>query len=254
MGMQAVLQTLERDDYAFLVGLIESPLNVTDDQKLKKLYEAYDADQSEFNRNALDRQLEKSIRYLGSSEALYWGRYLFGQEPGTSFRTIILDVGRTLKLNIQTLGTDREVLEGLVQDYATKQFAKLKPEEQQQMLEELGVEREKAAQFIKHSAGVFALPLLIETFNLLVVQGLIKKVIFGTITKIIGTQLAHRLFTFVVGRVPWWVQWIGPAAWTLSIGWTALDIQGPAMRKTVPIVLYLGLCSLRARHAEEEEA
>ena len=49
--------------------------------------------------------------------------------------------------------------------------------------------------------------------------------------------------------VPWWLQWIGPAAWTLSVGWTALDLQGPAMRKTIPIVLYLGLCSMRERNA-----
>lgn len=251
--MQAVLQTLERDDYAFLVGLIESPLNATDDQKIKQLYQAYEADASEGNRAVLDRQLEKSIRYLGSSEAFYWGRFVLGQEPGASFRTIIRDVGKALKIDTQSLGTDREILEGLVQDYATKQFAQLKPEEQQQMLEELGVEREKAARFIKHSAGVFALPLLIETFNLLIVEGLIKKIVFGTIAKIIGSRLAQQLLTFVIGRVPWWVQWIGPAAWTLSISWTVLDIQGPAMRKTVPIVLYLGLCSLRARHAEEDD-
>ena len=103
----------------------------------------------------------------------------------------------------------------------------------------------KAEAFLKKSAGVFALPMLIEAFNLVVVHGLIKTIIFGTIAKIIGQQLAARLFTFLVGRLPWWVNWIGPAAWTLSIGWATIDIQGPARRKTVPIVLYLGICSMR---------
>jgi hypothetical protein len=113
------------------------------------------------------------------------------------------------------------------------------------MLEDLGVEKEKAEAFLKRSAGVFALPALVEAFNLVIVQGLIKTIIFGTIAKLIGQQLANRLFTFLVGRLPWWVSWIGPAAWTLSIGWTTIDLQGPARRKTIPIVLYLGLVSMR---------
>lgn len=122
------------------------------------------------------------------------------------------------------------------------------------MLEELGVEKEKAAAFLKRSAGVFALPMLIEAFNIVIVQGLIKSIIFGTIAKIIGQQLANRLFAFLVGRLPWWVNWIGPAAWTLSIGWTTIDLQGPAKRKTIPIVLYLGLCSMRPDRTENESA
>jgi hypothetical protein len=116
------------------------------------------------------------------------------------------------------------------------------------MLEDLGVDREKAASFLARSAGVFALPMLIEAFNFVIVQGLIKTIVFGTIAKIVGSQIAGRLFSFLVARMPWWVSWIGPAAWTLSIGWTTIDLQGPAKRKTVPIVLYLGLCSLRERH------
>ena len=96
--------------------------------------------------------------------------------------------------------------------------------------------------------------MLIEAFNIVIVQGLIKTIIFGTIAKIIGQQLANRLFTFLVGRLPWWVNWIGPAAWTLSIGWTTIDLQGPAKRKTIPIVLYLGLCSMRQDLAENESA
>ena len=84
--------------------------------------------------------------------------------------------------------------------------------------------------------------------RIVIVQGLIKTIIFSTIARIIGSQLAAKLFTFLVGRMPWWVSWVGPAAWTLSIGWTAFDLQGPATRKTIPVVLYLGLCSLRERH------
>ncbi len=245
--MQDVFDPLMPADYHFLVGLIESNVNFTDDRKLRRLVAEVEANDTAETRVALNRQLEREIRYLGSSELLYLTRYLSGQEPGVSFQTVVRDVAKALKVNPPKPGTSREQVEAVVAQYVSSQFAALSPEEQQRMLEELGVEREKAAAFLKRSAGVFALPVLIQTFNTIIVEGLIKRIVFGTIAKIIGSQLAQSLFRFIAGRFPWWVSWIGPAAWTVSIGWTAIDLQGPAMRKTIPVVLYLGVCSLRER-------
>ncbi len=245
--MQDVFEPLTPADYTFLVGLVESSVNFTDDRMLRRLLAEVEAHDTPQARAALNRRLEREIRYLGSSEILYLTRYLSGQEPGVSFGTVVRDVAKALKVDPPKPGTSREQVEAVVAQYVTRQFAELTPEEQQRMLEELGVEREKAAAFLKRSAGVFALPMLIQAFNTIIVEGLIKRIIFGTIAKIIGSQLAQSLFRFIAGRFPWWVAWIGPAAWTLSIGWTALDLQGPALRKTIPIVLYLGLCSLRDR-------
>ncbi len=243
--MQEVFEPLEIADYHFLIGIIESPFNLTDDPKLKSLLAAYEADETPENRDALNRQLERSIRYLGSSDVAYFLRRWTTSEPGVPFHEMMRDVAGALKVAKPQVGTQREMLEQIVTRYATKQFANLPDEEKQKMLESLGVEQERAAAFIKKSAGVFALPMLVEAFGSLVVNGLIKNIIFGLIGKIIGHQLAMRLFNFIVGRFPWWVSWIGPVAWTVSIGWTAFDIQGPAYRKTIPIVLYLGLCSMR---------
>jgi len=246
--MKELLSVLHPADYRFLHGIIESPLNLTNDARLDALVRDVEENDSPKTRAPLDAELEKEIRYLGSSEIAYWLRAASGKDAGVPFREIIRDAAKALKVPPPALATDRKMVEKLAEDYATKQFADLTPEEQQKMLEDLGVEREKAAAFIKRSAGVFALPMLIEAFNLVIVQGLIKTIIFGTIAKIIGSQLANRLFTFLVGRLPWWVGWIGPLAWTASIGWTTIDLQGPAKRKTIPIVLYLGLCSLRETH------
>ena len=245
--MQDLLQALEPADYRFIVELIEGPLNVTDDDRLHAMLARVEADNTEENRAAMSEQIESSARYLGSSEILYWTRSLMGQSPGAPWSGILRDVAGQLKVRdaVEGLGTDREQVRAIVEAYATQQFSDLSTEEQQQMLESLGVEQDKAAAFLKRSAGVFALPLLIETFNVVVVQGLIKQVIFGTIARVIGSQLATRLFTFLAGRMPWWVSWVGPAAWSLSIGWTAIDLQGPARRKTIPLVLYLGVCALR---------
>ena len=240
--MHELLDILRPADYRFLAGIIESPFNFTPDATIHRLVSAVEEDDSPENRRALNEQLEATIRYLGSSDLMFAARFMTGGDPGAPFSGIVRDVAKSLKVDPPPLGTDREMVEKVATDYATKTFSEMTPEQQQKMLEDLGVEREKAVAFLKRSAGVFALPMLIEAFNIVIVQGLIKTIIFGTIAKIIGRQLAGRLFSFLAGRLPWWVSWVGPA------GWTALDIQGPAKRKTIPIVLYLGVCSLRERN------
>lgn len=246
--MKDLLAILSPADYRFLAGIMESPLNQTDDAGLMAHIEALETKDSPEHRQAIEALFEQDFRYLGSSEIMYVFRSLTGSQKGAPFQEIVRDVARNLKVDTNLLGSDREVVERLAESYATQQFADLSPDEQQKLLEDLGVDAQKAKAFLARSAGVFALPMLIEAFNIVIVQGLIKTIIFGTIARIIGSQLASKLFTFLVGRMPWWVSWVGPAAWTLSIGWTAIDLQGPATRKTIPVVLYLGLCSLRERH------
>lgn len=243
--MQDVLAPLDADDYVFLVGLLESNVNFSDDAGMRRRLEVYREEPTPEHRAALDGLIEREVRYLGSADTAYLARTLMGREPGVSFREVVHDAARALKVLLPHTGTDRELVEDLVSSYAANQFATLSPEQQQQMLVDLGVDRDEARRFLLKSAGVFSVPLLVSAFDAIVVQGLIKNIIFGTIARFVGKQLSARLFTLLAGRLPWWVGWIGPAAWTLSIGWTALDLQGPALRKTVPSVLFLGLCALR---------
>ena len=249
--MQHILLPLESPDYHFLLGVIRSPISLTNDNRLKALLDAYEADPLEENKKKFTQQLEKDIRFLGSSDLMYVFRKMQGSEPEASFAQIIRDAAKALKIKI-TMGTEQEMMEELIEKYTTREFTKLPDEEKQKLLESLGVDKDLAAAFIKKSAGVFALPLMIEAFGSLVVNGLIKNVIFGLIGKVIGHQLAMRLFNFIMGRFPWWVHWIGPVAWTFSIGWTAFDIQGPSLRKTIPVVLYLGLCSIREKEGFQD--
>ncbi len=243
--MRDILERLTLADYEFLVGLIQSDLNLTDDQALRQALRDLEELDTPAARENLYTRLEKEIRYLGSAELAYFIRYASGRMPGVPFEEVIRDAARALTIKLPPMGTERELLVTLAQSYATQQFARMSREEQQKVLTDLGVEQEKAAAFIMKSAGVIAIPALIEAFGRIVVQGLIKEVIFGTITRIIGKQLSNTLFRMMASRFPWWIRWIGPAAWTFSFGWMALDLQGPAMRKTIPVVLYLGLCMLR---------
>ena len=243
--MQDLLRALTPADYHFVVGVIEGQIPFLHGPGLRAKLAALEQEETQEARGALCERLEHTIRYLGSADIAYYFRKVVGRAPGAPFNEVIRDTAKLLKVTLPRLGTDREMLSTLAQDYATQQFARLSPEEQQALLESLGVERERAQAFLKKSAGVFALPVLIQAFGAIVVQGLIKTVLFGIIAKIIGKQLTARLFTYLFSFVPRWVGWVSPVAWTLSLGWAAVDIQGPATRKTVPIVLYLGLCCVR---------
>ncbi|MCB0717500.1 MAG: hypothetical protein KDD65_03585 [Bacteroidetes bacterium] len=249
--MQQILERLNTPDYIFLVGTISGAVNLSDDRLLTTLLSRYENAGAEEDRAALCRAIASEVRYLGSSDMAYAFRRLSGRAPGVPFREIISDVARVLKVRLDWMGTDEELLQALVTEYATAQFAEMDQKDQQRMLEELGVDKQRAASFVKRSAGVFAPPLLIEAFNAVVIEGLIKKIILGTIARFLGSELTRKLFTFIVGRFPWWIGWIGPAVWAGSIGWTVVDLQGPAYRKTIPIVLYLGLCQLRSEGPED---
>lgn len=245
--MHDLLRSLSVADYEFLVGLIESNVNLTQDVKLRSLLDDVVAVGGDRTRDALARQLDREIRYLGSADAAYVLRYLFGRDPAVSFRTVILDVASKLEVDLPSLSSERALLEELVKRYASLQFAHMQPDEQQAMLRDLGVGREQAVAFIRNGATVFTVPTAIQLVDTFVVNGLIKKLVFGGIGSIIGRRRAEQLFGLMAQRFPWWIRWIGPLSWTASIGWALLEVQGPAYRKTVPIVLYLGLCSLRLR-------
>lgn len=243
--MQDVLRMLQLPDYHFVVQSIASSWNLTDDNALAESLAAYESSGSEADRTKLDGEIENALSYLGSSEIAYFVRKFQGSKPGVSFRQVVDDVATSLGMRVDRKMSTVDQLVDLVTGYATKRFAELSPEEQQKMLVELGVDKKRARDFVKRSAGVFAPALLVEAFNLVIIEGLIKRIIFGTIARFLGRELSRKLFTFLVGRFPWWVAWVGPLAWAGSIGWTAFDLQGPALRKTTPVVLYLGLVALR---------
>ena len=238
--MQDLLYELSPEDYAYLIRIIQGPFDPCLD--LKQLLINVDVPE---HRRALCEGLEHKIRSLGSNKIAYQVRKLSGSEPAVTLRYMIHDTGRFLKVPLADRGSEREMLMDLTQQYTVDVFSKLTPEEQQRILESLGIERKRALAFLKRTGGIFAVPVLLQAFGTLVVQGLIKTVLFGWTARLIGVKLATALFGFLFVRVPWWVHTMIPGAWAISIGVTALQLQGPARRKTVPLLLYLGLSCIR---------
>jgi len=246
--MQDLLVELSPEDYDYLIKIIQGPFDPC--SHLKEHLKNIDVPE---HRRALCEGLEHKIRLLGSSKIAYQVRKVSGAEPAVDFRYMIRDTGRFLKVPLADRGSERDMLMDMAQQYAVDIFSKLTPEEQQRILESLGVERKRAIAFLKKTGGIFAVPVLLQAFGMLVVQGLIKTVLFGWTARVIGAKLAATLFAFLFARVPWWVHTIIPGAWAVSIGMTILQFQGPARRKTVPILLYLGLSCIRL-DAEKNEA
>ncbi len=243
--MEELLAGLDKTDLAFVVALIRSSVNLTDDDKLSHLLQEVEQNDAPGTRAALNRQIEHEVRYLGSAEIAYYGRMVLGSTPGVSFNEIIRDAANVLKVPAPRVGSASERVRTITLQYASQRFSDLSREEQQHMLMDLGVDREQAASFLRTSAGVFAVPALIQAFGTVVVDGLIRGVVFGGIARLLGRRLSMQIFRLLASRFPWWIRWIAPVAWSASLGWAVLDLQGPALRKTVPLVLYLGLCSLR---------
>jgi len=170
---------------------------------------------------------------------------MFSDEPGVQFQEITQDVAKALKINISKLGTDEEVLKDIVEKYTTRKFQSLDREKQQELLRKSGASKKDTEEFLKKHAKNISIPIMIKLLGVKAVQKLVTDIVIATISSYIGKKAATKLITEVMKKFPVWGEWIGPAMWVISVGWIVFDIQRPAERKTVPIVLYLGLCIIR---------
>ncbi len=250
--MRDLLEPATPEDYRFLGQLLTSPVSLSNDGPLKRSIDAYLSARSSGSPQAValrreaDAQIERALRYFGSSDVGHTVRGSVGMEAGVSLDVIVGDVARHLNVDLPSGARLPEEIEALAQRHVERTFASMAPADRQRALEELGVEARQARSFLTQSASVFALPVLIRAFDVVVVQGLVRNLIFGTITRYVGKRVAGTLLGALVARLPWWTRVVGPLSWAFSIGWTALSLQGPAYRKTVPAVLYLGLIGLRS--------
>lgn len=243
--MQQILRKMSLADYEFLVGLLNSGPSLVRGGVLKEKLRELEASHSEAAVDGLCQALEAEIRYLGSADGAYLVRKALGQEPGVSFDAMIEDVGKALKIKLPSFCDEETKLTELVKAHVGNHFAALGPEKQRQVLSGIGAPPEEINAFFRRSAVRISLPLLLQTFGAGVVQKLIADLALGAIAGFLSRGVAKQLLQEVMKKFPLWSRWLGPAAWAVSLGWTAADLQGPAMRKTIPVLLYLGLATLR---------
>lgn len=247
--MQNLLTKLEVADFEFLAEIMRSRVAFTRDKHLRAAISEFASEtQSTEKRLALCVLVEREIRYLGSADAAYFLRRVFrhARGPGVTFREVVIDVFRKLKLKPpDALCTDEELVEHLVQEYTTLRVRQLPFEQQRVLLVTAGMSAGDVATYLKSNSARFALPAIIQLAGIAAAQRVVTNVVIGAVGNYIGTTAARSIVTHLATRFPVWGQSLGPIVWTLTGLWTAYDLQGPAMRKTIPISLFLGLCMLR---------
>lgn len=244
-----LLLKCDANDYSVLISQIDSYVNFSSDSELKELLIAYKRNATNGSKYALAKVLEREIRYIGSSEIAYAIRKIKGNDcpAGVSIHEVIDDVSKKLKVKQRLLGTPEAKVERLVKWVVEKTFFALKLEQQRELFEKAGVGKGQQEAFfekIKNNKTYF-LPLLLSLLGPEITATIVQGLAITAMAAFMGRKAAEELFKNLAARFPWWAEWLGPIVWGLSLGWLAIDLQGAANRKTIPVLLYLGIVGLR---------
>lgn len=242
-----ILQKCDRQDAEFLVSTIDSYINLSDDKILKELIRYWREGKMPLH---LAEKLETEIRYVGSSDIAYGFRKVFKDgHPGVDINEIIDDVASALpkKVHVKKFASIESRLEYLAKSVAIDKYEDLKPEEIKKMLIDAGLDQVNIEIIMKNVKENKALlfPLLYKFLGPEVTLELVKGAIFAIIGTIIGQETAKKIINEILLKIPSRFPFLGPFLWAISGAWLAFDLSAAASRKTIPIMLYLGIVCLR---------
>lgn len=253
--LTALLNRCTPEDAQFLLSIIDSSINFTDDRGLRELFASWQPGKA--MPLELNHKLETEIRYLGSNDFAYMRRKLRGDVPaGVSVEEIIDDICKLMKIGIplaETLEGRLEIFAGNVVD---EQFRKSSPQRQRALIERMGFDefrRRELWEKLKNNQEKLLpvlLPMLRGALGPQVLQGLILSVL----SQFIGREAAKRLLVQVAQRIPVIGAALGPILLAGGAGWLVVDLAGPASRKTIPLMLYLGILALRDGMTQDFDA
>lgn len=251
-----LLLKCDASDFSVLISQIDSYVNLSSDSELKESLAAYQKNMNNSKKTTLAHVVEREIRYVGSSDVAYAFRKLTSSDnpPGVSIHEVIDDVSKKLKVKQKLLGTAEAKMERLVKWTVEKTFFALKPEQQRELFEKAGVGKGQQDEFfdkIKNNKAHF-LPLLLSVLGPEITATIVQGLAITAMAAFMSRKAAEELFKNLATRFPWWAEWLGPIVWALSLSWLAIDLQGAANRKTIPILLYLGIVGLRDGPEEGE--
>lgn len=246
--LQQILLSAEEVDLAFLVGVLESPLGLTADRAMDEALERYSEEQSLDAKRALATILDREVRYAGSSDIAYAVRWLYKDDAGVGADNLLMDVCDKLHVKLRPIGTFEGRLRRLVRAVVERELLSMTPEQQRDLMAAHDIGVSKRREFIRHlkqKGPVGTIPLLITLAGRESAEKIVTALVVRIIALVVGRHAAAELIASLAARFPWWAEWIGPAAWAFTGAWIAVDLQGPAFRKTIPTILYMGLICLR---------
>jgi uncharacterized protein YaaW (UPF0174 family) len=256
--MQSILAKCEPADLAQISRFLDSYVSLTDDKKRKRLLALSETDPD--SKDELLTLMDKQIRYYGSSDIAYVKRQIMGEEPGVSTEELIADVCSKLKIKIKMGGSVETLLERVVTATVERELASKSPEELSEAFEKMGVaekQRRILLEKMRSEGKALLIPLIFQILGEKVALKIIQEVIVALLGSIIGKQAAGEIMKQIMKKMPGGAA-LGPLLWVISGIWLGFDLQTTAFRKTIPIVLYLGIVALRdgreGQSLEEQEA
>lgn len=177
------------------------------------------------------RIISNHLRKMGSNDFAT----LFRGGDGVPYREVVYDVGKKLKVPGITEGSasanEKKIIEKLFADALDK----MTEEERKQLMASIGI---SSKDIPIGSSGLIITQFLLKEFggfaiykSTLIVANLISKALLGS-----GLSFAtNTAITRTIGAA------LGPIGWIVSGAWLAVDLAGPAYRKTVPAVIHVAM-------------
>lgn len=192
-------------------------------------YLDFKPESSDLTSRSAAQQIADHLRRMGSNDIAN----LFRGGDGVSYEEVVCDVGEKLQAKDISLSNTVERNEGLVIE---KVFAdtldSMSAEEKRVLFRSMNLD----AKDVPYAASAAVLmPILLRqlggfaTYRFAVITAnMVSRALLGS-----GLSFAsNAVITRSIGTL------LGPIGWIASGAWLAIDLAGPAFRKTVPAVLY----------------
>lgn len=182
------------------------------------------------NERHLAVKIEKSIREAGSNDLAT----IFRGE-GVPYNEVVLDVGNKIGAKVSkdysVEDNEKKILWKMFEDTLDK----LNDSEKRELLASLGI---KEHEIPLGSTAAFLIPIIMKHYGGFAVYQ-VSLIVANTVSRaLLGKGLsfaANATITRVIGTA------LGPIGWIATGLWLAIDIAGPAYRKTVPTVVHIAM-------------
>ncbi|MDR2461305.1 MAG: hypothetical protein LBE38_11115 [Deltaproteobacteria bacterium] len=166
--------------------------------------------------------------------------------PGIRIEEVVNDAAKELGIKTKPFCSIEQRLQTIVESFVENNFTKLPVDSQIELLKKVNLPCDQITTIIDgvKNKKLSVIPVLISaagpTLTAIFVDALLTKLI----TKMISKKASDSIIKEVSSKLP--LKLLGPVMWWASTLWIANSLfLGPVKRKTVRVVLHLGLISLR---------
>ncbi|GGE43285.1 hypothetical protein GCM10007421_16860 [Halopseudomonas oceani] len=194
-------------------------------------------DKSDLELNARDRTLEnaeKIASYLcrmGSNDFAT----VFRGGQGVGYSEIVFDVGRKLKVKVNESNSIEENEKAIIEKLFADALDQMSEDEKRELMGSIGITKMDVP---FGSAGTILVQQLARHYggfavykSSLILANMVSRAVLGRGL----TFAANAAISRTIGMA------IGPIGWIVTGAWLAIDLAGPAYRKTVPAVLHVAM-------------